>query len=40
MPKSTKQERKERQAVLNAMGLKMVVIPPPEYNKTECSRCG
>jgi hypothetical protein len=37
--KSTKQERKEKQAILNAMGLKMVVIPPPEYHKIECSIC-
>jgi hypothetical protein len=39
MPKSTNQGRKERQAILNAMGLKMVIIPPPEYHKTECSIC-
>ena len=39
MPKSTKQERKERQAVLNALGVKITYEYPPEYHKTECSIC-
>ena len=39
MPKLTKQEKKEKQAILNAMGVKITIIPPPEYNKIECSIC-
>ena len=36
MPKST---RHERQAILNAIGAKLVVVPPPEYKKCECAIC-
>ena len=39
MSKLTKQERKEKHAILNAMGVKITIIPPPEYNKIECSIC-
>ena len=39
MSKLTKQEKKEKQAILNAMGVKITIIPPPEYNKIECSIC-
>ena len=39
MPKSTKQERKEELAILNAMGIERTYIYRPEYHKTECSIC-
>ena len=39
MPKTNQKDRRERKAVLNALGLKMVVIQQPEYHKTECSIC-
>ena len=39
MSKLTKQNKKEKQAILNAMGVKITIIPPPEYNKIECSIC-
>ena len=39
MSKLTKQERKEKQAILNALGVKITIIPPPEFHKTECSIC-
>jgi len=36
MPKST---RHERQAILNAIGAKLVAVPPPEFKKCECAIC-
>ena len=39
MSKSTKQEKKEHQAIMKAMNIKMTIIPPPEFHKTECSIC-
>jgi hypothetical protein len=39
MPKSTKQERKEELAILNAMGIERTYTYRPEYHKTECSIC-
>ena len=35
----TKSTRRERQALLNAMGAKMVAIHPPEFKKCECAIC-
>ena len=39
MPKSNKKDRKENQALLKALGVKMRYEYPPEYHKTECSIC-
>ena len=39
MSNSTKQDKKERQAIMKAMNIKMTIIQPPEYHKTECSIC-
>ena len=39
MSKLTKQEKKEHQAIMKAMNVKKVIIPPPEYNKIECTIC-
>ena len=33
------QDKKERQALLKAMGLKLISISPPEFMKTECAIC-
>ena len=35
----TKKEKKEHQAIMKAMNIKRVIIPPPEYNKIDCSIC-
>ena len=39
MPKSNNKDKRERQAILNAMGVKLICISPPEYHKTDCSIC-
>ena len=39
MPKSNKKDRKENQALLKALGVKIRYEYPPEYHKTECSIC-
>ena len=39
MSNSTKQDKKERQAIMKAMNIKMTIIRPPEFHKTECSIC-
>ena len=39
MPKSNKKNRKENQALLKALGIKITYEYPPEYCKTECSIC-
>ena len=39
MPKSNKKDRKENQALLKALGVKIRYEYPPEYYKTECSIC-
>ena len=33
------QDKKKRQALSKAMGLKLISISPPEFIKTECAIC-
>ena len=39
MSASQNNEKNERRAILKAMGIKMTIIPPPEFHKTECTIC-
>ena len=39
MPKNNKNDRRERKALLKALGIKIRYEYPPEYHKTECSIC-
>jgi hypothetical protein len=39
MPKSSQNDRRERKALLKALGVKIRYEYPPEYHKTECSIC-
>ena len=39
MPKNNQKERREKQALLKAYGIRITCEQQPEYQKTECSIC-
>ena len=39
MPQTNQKDRRERKAVLKALGVKITYEYPPEYHKTECAIC-
>ena len=39
MSNKSQNERKERKALLNALGVKIIYEYPRDYHKTECSIC-